>query len=70
MNLYKCFFHACPHYDCIYYIEKCKNDTNHLCNKTFRKLYKRTKKRIKKLKKMGYNVVTIQECQYLKQLDN
>ena len=52
--------------DCRYYVKKCENDINHMCNKTFGELYRNTIARNKKIKELGYNMVTIQECEYKK----
>lgn len=61
-----CFYHGCKHKDCKYYIKKCKNEINPLNGRKYLHLYNATIKRNIKIKKLGYNLVTIQECQYKK----
>ena len=39
---------------------------NPICNKTFGELYRNTIERNKKIEELGYNLITIQECEYKK----
>ena len=67
-SYFGCYWHSCCHKDCRFHVEKCEDDMNFSCGNTFKKLYKDTKRRTMKLKKLGYNVITIQECEHKKQI--
>lgn len=58
-----CFFHGCQ--DCFDYDKE-----NKLIHKTFGELYEKTKKREKFIKEQGFNLVTIWEHEWRKQVKN
>lgn len=45
-----------------------KQDYNEVCHKTFGELYDKTKQRERKFQKAGYNLISVWECDFRKQL--